>query len=255
MKMHGLILLGHPHDAPPTIEAFCPQCHETLGRTPAMGKNRYVDTCRSCGLEHYGGAPRTPVGPACVRCNGVSLARRRMQPVERIPANGVCERCKTFNAELARLAKEQNAIGVLCEACRAQLIMEGNASFARAVRERMPEAHGKPVVVTIGKHQCPYCQAPAVEGGCRYRTHDSLDADFCNDPAEWTAHVPGRHEMPLCETHVRRFQEDPEQSGDVRIGRARPDGQRYVIARISSIGNQTKGGDQADQQQSEESQE
>lgn len=245
MKTHGLILVGPAFtEAPPVIDAFCPQCQAKVGSVPAVGKNRYVETCRSCGLEHYGGAPRTPVGPACARCNGVSLARRRMQPVERIPANQPCQRCQAFNRELARLAKEQNAIGVMCEACRAQLIMDGTASFARAVRDRMPEAHGKPVVVTIRKNQCPYCQAPAVDGGCRYRQNDSLDADFCNDQAEWTVQIPGRHAMPLCETHVRRFQEDDQQSGDVRVGRVRPDGQRYVIERIA-----TKGGDQAAEQQ------
>ncbi|MCK5019877.1 MAG: hypothetical protein KAS32_22670, partial [Candidatus Peribacteraceae bacterium] len=52
---------------------------------------------------------------------------------------------------------------------------------------------------------------------CRFRDNIAL----CGDKATWIVSMPGRHEMYVCDIHVKRYQQDKSDTGELREGRDR----------------------------------
>jgi hypothetical protein len=62
----------------------------------------------------------------------------------------------------------------------------------------------------------------------------------CCGLAEWNISLPGKHKMPVCETHVRSFQADKMESGGNRLGMSSMAWVeiRYLIERIGEEGHE-----------------
>jgi hypothetical protein len=55
----------------------------------------------------------------------------------------------------------------------------------------------------------------------------------CGERAEWEVWLEGKHKMPVCEEHVRRFQADKGERGETRLGMVAGLGRgRYLIEGI-----------------------
>ena len=128
-----------------------------------MGNKNYVDTCKSCGMQHYGGAPgvkpRQPYHPSrkCIKCGNGEFDRRQLLEHERVPSGVPCEECQKELDEVKKIV-EEGGVYWRCESCLQEGVIRGTHQFAKDIRVQMKIEAPHPLGVTFTKETCPHCQ-------------------------------------------------------------------------------------------------
>lgn len=163
---------------------YCTRCVTVHGRDPdrlapketrahdgpelvLVGMLGFVDTCKACGMKHYGGAKKKshaqPYSGSreCVKCGNDKFERRKLGEYERIPSSEPCEECKKEIEEQEareREVLEAGGIYFTCEDCGVQAMIAGTHEIAKEVREKTGVEAPHPCGVKFTKKECPFCR-------------------------------------------------------------------------------------------------
>lgn len=163
---------------------YCTRCVRVHGRDPdrlapkekrahdgpelvLMGMLGFVDTCRQCGMRHYGGAKKKQYSQPysgskeCVSCGNDTFDRRKLGEYERIPSSEPCEECKKEIEEENKKKQEileGGGIFLKCEDCGLEAMLRGDHELAKEVRAKMKIDPPHPCGVAVTKKDCPMCR-------------------------------------------------------------------------------------------------